>query len=88
MEKFKIAIACDHAGFELKKAIVKYLISQNFEIQDYPIDIQEKIIIQCDIYDKICSDLSDINKIVFKNIITEIEKNNINKKLITSPSIF
>jgi hypothetical protein len=55
---------------------------ENFEIQDYPIDIQEKIISQCDMYDKICSDLSDINKIVFKNIITEIvkiEKNNNNK---------
>ena len=62
---------------------------ENFEIQDYPIDIQEKIISQCDLYDKICSDLSDINQIVFKNIITEIikiEKNNTNK-LITTPFV-
>ena len=63
---------------------------ENFEIQNYPDDIQEKINLQCDIYDKICSDLNDINIIVFKDIISEIikiEKNNIenNKKLSTSP---
>lgn len=31
----KIAIGCDHGGFELKKAIISHLEKKNYEIKDY-----------------------------------------------------
>lgn len=31
----KIAIGCDHGGFELKNEIVKYLESENYEVKDF-----------------------------------------------------
>ncbi|MBR5228312.1 MAG: ribose 5-phosphate isomerase B [Firmicutes bacterium] len=33
-----IALASDHAGFELKEAIKKHLIENNYDIQDYGTD--------------------------------------------------
>jgi len=35
MKALKIALACDHAGFEIKKIIVEYLINQNYDIKDF-----------------------------------------------------
>ena len=34
----KIAIACDHGGFELKKDIIKHLEARGFEIKDFGCD--------------------------------------------------
>jgi hypothetical protein len=48
---------------------------ENFEIQIYTEDVQEKIVTQCDLYDRICNDLSEMNgTIMIKNIINEITK--------------
>ena len=56
---------------------------ENFEIQVYSDEIQEKIIAQCESYDKICSNLSEMNNtIILKTIVSEItklERNNQNK---------
>lgn len=35
MEKIKIAVACDHAGFERKKAVLNYLKEQGIEYRDF-----------------------------------------------------
>jgi ribose 5-phosphate isomerase B len=35
MEKLKIAVASDHAGFERKQVILKYLQEQGIEYKDY-----------------------------------------------------
>jgi ribose 5-phosphate isomerase B len=35
MEKLKIAVASDHAGFELKQTILKYLEEQGIEYRDF-----------------------------------------------------
>lgn len=57
---------------------------ENFEIQVYSEEVQEKIVTQCDLYDKICNDLSEMNNtIVIKNIVNEItklEKDIVNKQ--------
>jgi len=46
---------------------------ENFEIQVYSDEIQEKIITQCESYDKICSNLSEINNtIILQTIVSEI----------------
>lgn len=48
---------------------------ENFEIEDYPKEIQEKIIFECDKYDNICNNLEQFNNtIISKNIIHEINK--------------
>ena len=31
----KIAIGCDHGGFNLKQEIIKYLKSENYEVKDF-----------------------------------------------------
>lgn len=31
----KIAVGCDHGGFELKNQIIKYLESENYEVKDF-----------------------------------------------------
>ena len=31
----KIAIGCDHGGFELKNEIIKYLESENYEVKEF-----------------------------------------------------
>jgi restriction endonuclease S subunit len=57
---------------------------ENFEIQIYTEDVQEKIVTQCDLYDRICNDLSEMNStIMIKNIVNEItklEKDIVNKQ--------
>ncbi len=35
MEKIQLAIAADHAGFELKEEITKYLQKQGIKVQDF-----------------------------------------------------
>jgi ribose 5-phosphate isomerase B len=35
MKKLKIAVASDHAGFERKQAVLKYLQEQEFEYKDF-----------------------------------------------------
>jgi ribose 5-phosphate isomerase B len=35
MNKMKIAVACDHAGFERKQAVLKYLGEQGIEFKDF-----------------------------------------------------
>ena len=35
MKKMKIAIASDHAGFERKRAVLKYLLEQGIEYKDF-----------------------------------------------------
>ena len=35
MKKMKIAVACDHAGFERKQAVLKYLQEQGIEYKDF-----------------------------------------------------
>lgn len=35
MEKIKIAVACDHAGFEMKQTVLKYLQEQGIEYKDF-----------------------------------------------------
>jgi ribose 5-phosphate isomerase B len=35
MDKKKIAIAADHAGFHLKEKIVKYLVGEKYEVKDF-----------------------------------------------------
>jgi len=48
---------------------------ENFEIQVYNDEVQEKIITQCDLYDRICNNLVEMNStIMIKNIVNEITK--------------
>lgn len=35
MKKFKIALASDHGGFELKNKILEYLKERDFEVEDF-----------------------------------------------------
>ena len=35
MEKIKIALACDHAGFERKQSVMKYLGELGYEFKDF-----------------------------------------------------
>jgi len=57
---------------------------ENFEIQIYNDEVQEKIVTQSDLYDRICNDLSEMNStIMIKNIVNEItklEKDIVNKQ--------
>ena len=39
----KIAIACDHGGYELKKDIVKHLTARGFEIVDFGCDSTQSV---------------------------------------------
>jgi ribose 5-phosphate isomerase B len=34
MNNLKISIACDHAGFKLKEQLVKYLLSEEYKVDD------------------------------------------------------
>lgn len=43
MNKFKIALSCDHAGFKTKEIIIKYLISQGYQIKDYGCFSEESV---------------------------------------------
>lgn len=35
MEKHTIGVACDHAGFELKEQLVKYLMEEGYGVKDF-----------------------------------------------------
>ena len=38
-----IPIACDHAGYELKKQVVKHLLDKGFEVKDFGTDSSESV---------------------------------------------
>ena len=38
-----IPIACDHAGYELKKQVVKHLLYKGFEVKDFGTDSSESV---------------------------------------------
>jgi len=50
----KIAIACDHGGFELKKEIKKYLISENIEVVDLGTNSEDSV--DYPVYGKLCAE--------------------------------
>ena len=37
MQKMKIAIGCDHGGFNLKEKVIEYLNSRNIAFKDFGI---------------------------------------------------
>ncbi len=39
----KIAIACDHGGYELKKDIIKHLTARGFEVVDFGCDSTQSV---------------------------------------------
>ena len=41
MEKLKVAIGCDHGGFELKQKVIDYLKARDIEFEDFGIYIKE-----------------------------------------------
>ncbi|MBQ7450657.1 ribose 5-phosphate isomerase B [bacterium] len=41
MEKLKIAIGCDHGGFDLKQKVIDYLKARDIEFEDFGIYIKE-----------------------------------------------
>ena len=41
MEKLKVAIGCDHGGFDLKQKVIDYLKARNIEYEDFGIYIKE-----------------------------------------------
>ena len=41
MEKLKIAIGCDHGGFDLKQKVLDYLKARDIEFEDFGIYIKE-----------------------------------------------
>ncbi|MCT4639956.1 MAG: ribose 5-phosphate isomerase B [Bacteroidales bacterium] len=43
MDTLKIALACDHAGFKTKEIIIKYLISEGYEIKDFGCFSEESV---------------------------------------------
>ena len=43
MEKIKIAITCDHAGFYIKEILVEYLIKRGYQIKDFGTDSEESV---------------------------------------------
>ena len=41
MEKLKIALGCDHGGFDLKQKVIDYLKARDIEFEDFGIYIKE-----------------------------------------------
>ena len=81
MKILKISITCDHAGYKLKEKLVKYLLSEQYEINDlgtyseesvdYP-DFGHTLAVaverkQCDIGISICGSGNGINMTVNKH---------------------
>ncbi len=56
MEKLKIAIGCDHGGFNLKKKVIDYLNARGLEFKDYGI------------YELASSDYPEVAKAVAKDV--------------------
>ena len=81
MDIFKISITSDHAGYKLKKKLVKYLLSEQYEVNDlgtyslesvdYP-DFGHPLAVaverkQCDYGISICGAGNGINMVVNKH---------------------
>ncbi len=43
MDTLKIALACDHAGYKTKEIIIKYLISEGYEVKDFGCFSEESV---------------------------------------------
>ena len=56
MDKLKVAIGCDHGGFELKQKVIDYLKARDIEFKDFGIYIKE------------ASDYPEIAKAVAKEV--------------------
>ena len=41
MEKLRVAIGCDHGGFDLKQKVIEYLKARDIEFEDFGIYIKE-----------------------------------------------
>ena len=41
MEKLKVAIGCDHGGFDLKQKVIDYLKARDIEFKDFGVYIKE-----------------------------------------------
>ena len=41
MEKLKVAIGCDHGGFDLKQKVIDYLKARDIEFEDFGVYIKE-----------------------------------------------
>ena len=41
MEKIRVAIGCDHGGFDLKQKVIDYLKARDIEFEDFGIYIKE-----------------------------------------------
>lgn len=59
MEKLKIAIGCDHGGFNLKNKVIEYLKARNIEYKDYGI------------YSLESSDYPEVAKAVSKEVVAQ-----------------
>ena len=59
MEKLKIAIGCDHGGFNLKNKVIDYLKARNIEYKDYGI------------YSLESSDYPEVAKTVAKEVTSQ-----------------
>ena len=57
-EKFKVSIASDHAGFEMKKKIMEHLKNNDFSLIDRGPDSSESVDYP-DFANKVCNDLVD-----------------------------
>ncbi|RLD35217.1 MAG: ribose 5-phosphate isomerase B [Bacteroidetes bacterium] len=81
MKILKISIACDHAGYKLKEKLVKYLLSEQYEINDLGTYSEESVDYpdfghilavsverkQCDLGISICGSGNGINMVVNKH---------------------
>ena len=56
MDKLKVAIGCDHGGFDLKQKVIDYLKARDIEFKDFGIYIKE------------ASDYPEIAKVVAKEV--------------------
>jgi ribose 5-phosphate isomerase B len=43
LKRKKLAIVSDHAGFRLKEKLLKYLISQKYDVKDFGTDSEENV---------------------------------------------
>lgn len=59
MEKMRIAIGCDHGGFDLKQKIIDYLKSRDIEYKDFGVYIKE------------ASDYPELAKAVSKAVVED-----------------
>lgn len=66
MEKLKVAIGCDHGGFDLKQSIINYLKARDIEFEDFGTYIKE------------ASDYPEIAK----KVSTEVAKNKFDRAIL------